>query len=574
MESEIQLLQYKEGQGKLIIRLKGLITGVDSYDKIRVLLRFISGDSDRRIPLPVEYQYDSNQQEITFDGEMTIDLPNVFYHPKRIQHVELEPVIQLGMEEITDLTIKNQTNTELMMNQRKIVMQPSEFENHSFRNMGLPYRIYQVFAIPVSILLLPLWFLDGLRCVLGFGTVLPAESTSRGIKAIVKHGNARVKMISGFTFSPRENKTKLFCYYYKMACRHVVDEKQILFLSERAETAHGNAECVKAELEKNSDFSIVTYRNTKTVDQLELSELKKIAELVATSKLVILDDFYPQIHWLKLRKETELIQLWHACGAFKTFGFSRLGKKGGPRQSSYNHRSYDYAFVSGTGIRSIYSEGFAIPENHVLPLGVPRTDHLLDESFKKDTVEGLYSRYPALKNKKVVLIAPTFRGDGNRTAYYPVEQLDLNELCKAVSKDYIFVIKNHPFVKDKFVYDDQYNDQVMELSNEDINDLLLITDTLITDYSSVVFEAALLEIRTVFYVFDLEEYMKDRDIYYDFEHFAPGEITKNMDELKLALVNDEKNLEKIKQFREYFMDAVDGNATNRICDFIQKLMNA
>ena len=141
-------------------------------------------------------------------------------------------------------------------------------------------------------------------------------------------------------------------------------------------------------------------------------------------------------------------------------------------------------------------------------------------------------------DKKVVLFAPTFRGAGNKTAYYPTDKINWNQFFENVSEEYFVILKNHPFVKNQFAYDAKWADRVLDLTGKDnINDLLFITDVLVTDYSSSVFEAALLQIPMVFYVFDKEEYLENRDIYYDFDSFVPGAQAKTEEEF-IAMLSD------------------------------------
>lgn len=108
---------------------------------------------------------------------------------------------------------------------------------------------------------------------------------------------------------------------------------------------------------------------------------------------------------LPRRKGNTLIQLWHACGAFKTFGCSRMGKKGGQNLKSPNHRNYDYATVSSDEIRKFYAEGFGLPIEKVVATGVPRTDIFFDKAYKEKVTKEFYEKYPKLKDKKILLFA-------------------------------------------------------------------------------------------------------------------------------------------------------------------------
>ena len=103
---------------------------------------------------------------------------------------------------------------------------------------------------------------------------------------------------------------------------------------------------------------------------------------------------------------------------------------------------------------------------------------------------------------------------------------------RELPQESVLILKNHPFVRDCCEIPEEYQDRVLDLSREEnINDLLFITSVLITDYSSVIFEAVLLNIPILFYTFDLQEYLEKRDLYFEFAAFAPGKIISDMEAL-------------------------------------------
>src|SRR5699024_9512113 len=100
----------------------------------------------------------------------------------------------------------------------------------------------------------------------------------------------------------------------------------------------------------------------------------------------------------------------------------------------------------------------------------------------------------------------------------------------------------------------------------EINDLLLITDLLITDYSSVCFEFALLNKPMLFFGFDVEEYVRTRDFYYDFFDFIPGPLVRTTDEIIDTIHKEDYAMEKIKPFVDYFFNGTLGNASKNVVD--------
>ncbi|MBR6512752.1 MAG: CDP-glycerol glycerophosphotransferase family protein, partial [Clostridia bacterium] len=115
--------------------------------------------------------------------------------------------------------------------------------------------------------------------------------------------------------------------------------------------------------------------------------------------------------------------------------------------------------------------------------------------------------------------------------------------------------------------------RVIDLSeNSELNDLLFVTDILITDYSSAVFEASLLDIPMVMYAYDLSEYTATRDFYYEYKPGLPGKLAQTQDEVIEAIKNNDFETERIKPFKEKFFDHFDGKSTERVVEMIKELL--
>ena len=125
----------------------------------------------------------------------------------------------------------------------------------------------------------------------------------------------------------------------------------------------------------------------------------------------------------------------------------------------------------------------------------------------------------------------------------------------------------HPFVKTRI--DDSKYDNLIDLSDYDnINDILLISEMLITDYSSVVFEYSLLERPILFYSPDRDLYKEERDFYYDYESFVPGPIITNTEELIKGINNESFDRDRVIAFKKKFFDYLDGKSSKRFVDKI------
>ena len=170
-----------------------------------------------------------------------------------------------------------------------------------------------------------------------------------------------------------------------------------------------------------------------------------------------------------------------------------------------------------------------------------------------------------------ILFAPTFRGNGAKSATYPMELLDyeaLHEVC--VAKDAVCIVRMHPFVRESLEIPEALRDRIIDGSSAsiDVNDLLFAVDLLVTDYSSIVFEFSTQDRPMLFFAFDLEEYVASRDFYVDYRDFVPGRIVRTFDEMLDAIRRDDYEPEKLAAFRASHLDHFDGNATDRVIDLI------
>ncbi|MGU8988671.1 CDP-glycerol glycerophosphotransferase family protein [Clostridium perfringens] len=294
---------------------------------------------------------------------------------------------------------------------------------------------------------------------------------------------------------------------------------------------------------------------------------------MATSKFFIIDDYYFPVYAIKPRKENKFIQVWHACGAFKKFGYSVIGKGYGASDDYIEdipiHSNYDAVLVSSKEVIPYYAEAFNMDAGKILPIGVPRTDIFFDMEEKYRIEKNFFDKYPELKNKKIILYAPTFRGRGQTTVSFDMT-LDFDMISKNLKEDEVMVLKMHPFVKARI--DSKWRN-IIDLSDSmDINELMIMSDLLITDYSSVVFEFSLMDKPIIMYSPDREEYIKERDFYYEYEEFVPGPIVNNTKELIGKLNSDGWDTKKVSKFKEKFFDYRDGKSTERFIKLLKSMM--
>ncbi|MEX1171040.1 MAG: CDP-glycerol glycerophosphotransferase family protein [Chloroflexota bacterium] len=293
--------------------------------------------------------------------------------------------------------------------------------------------------------------------------------------------------------------------------------------------------------------------------------------LLATSRVFMVDDYYFPVYAIQPRLGTTIIQAWHACGAFKQFGYSVRDKSFGADEGLLRdvriHANYDVCLVSSRHVAPAYAEAFdQPPERFRSDLGIPRTDVLFGEERVAAIVRDVRRRYAIPTDKRVVLYAPTFRGDSIRAAR--ADGLpDWTTLRDGLAADHVLLVRLHPFVRAALVIDRELDGFVTDVSDHpDINELLHVTDVLVTDYSSVIFEFALLGRPMVFFAPDLDAYERERGFYLDYRKDLPGPVTQTTAELVAALrdIDPEVDRARVAAFAGRSFDIADGRATERV----------
>ena len=295
----------------------------------------------------------------------------------------------------------------------------------------------------------------------------------------------------------------------------------------------------------------------------------RFAYYLATSDIILVDDYYPDIYFVDYPKHIKILQVWHACGAFKSVGFERLGKSGAPAFNTKIHKCYTHVPVSSYHSALHNAEGFAIDIKKFYPVGIPRTDIFFDEEYKKKTRAEMLEVFSECKDAKTVyMYAPTFRGDNANNAYFPFDRLDFESWGKFLEEtDSVLIVKLHPFVKRKVEIPEQYKHRILDASSyREVNDILFIVDVLITDYSSIIYEMSLLKKPMLFFAFDQKHYEATRDFYEPYEDLVPGKIVHNFDDLMTALRNKDYEFEKMDGFIKKNFTYTDGKSTDRVID--------
>lgn len=339
-------------------------------------------------------------------------------------------------------------------------------------------------------------------------------------------------------------------------------KQRVTFISLTADRLQGNFKLLADELKKDEHIEVYTIltkyeKNLMGNFRYFLNCIKQFF-IINTSKVVVLNDNNYVVSNFKKPFPT-VIQLWHASGAIKKFG--------NEIQREYEIKNYDYVISTSDAWKFVYSKSFHIPQECVVPLGIPCTDALFQKTSLAHRKQAFYDAYPYLKDKYIILYAPTFRGNIIKGMYHV--ELDLDNIMRHVPDDYVILYKLHPLLENVSLGCD---DRVMNVKNEDLYRLLAVSDCLISDYSSIIFDYLLLEKKQIYYIPDVDEYRKTIGLNIAFENL-PGPICKNEDELIASLVDEQAfSLEALKACKDVYFTHKDGKSTKRIVQFISGII--
>lgn len=234
---------------------------------------------------------------------------------------------------------------------------------------------------------------------------------------------------------------------------------------------------------------------------------------LATAKVCVLDSYWPAVSALDHKEDLTVFQMWHSMGKIKQSGKKTVGKEGGRRRSVARimriHDGYDYVIAGGPAWNRFYRESFGVEDDAILNIGLPRADYLLNE--REEIAARIHRKYPELREGPVVLYAPTFRrGYGSASAAR-------NIVSRLAPAGYHVIVKGHANQPLLAPTDEHW-------TCEDFSalELLTVADFVVTDYSAIAVEAALANVPTFYYIYDLEQYERTNGLNIDLVKELPG----------------------------------------------------
>ena len=314
----------------------------------------------------------------------------------------------------------------------------------------------------------------------------------------------------------------------------------------------------------------------KTENATYLLESKNIIHTLrgiyhlATSKQIIADNYYGFLAMTTFKPVVKCTQIWHSVGAVKQFGAMDPANAnrtpGAIRRFKKVYNSFDQFVIGSDMMGLIFKKAMPAPNAIFLKTGVPRTDFFFDINLHEQIRKNLYAQNPPLKDKKIILYAPTFRK--NEQMEHSLH-LDLEKMYSTLKDDYILLIKHHPTSKLALNLDEQWQNFIFDYSSHpNINELLIITDVLITDYSSIPMEFIFRKKKMIFYAYDLNNYQLDSGLWEDYNASVPGPSVKNTKALIDAILDEKVNHEQLDHYRKKWTQYCDGKSSEKLVEYL------
>ncbi|WP_445505610.1 CDP-glycerol glycerophosphotransferase family protein [Niallia sp. 03091] len=285
--------------------------------------------------------------------------------------------------------------------------------------------------------------------------------------------------------------------------------------------------------------------------------------------------------WIPKPKYTTYLQTWHGTPLKRLAADMDEVHMPGTNTEKYKKNflmeasNWDYLISPNQYSSEIFARAFGFDKT-MIESGYPRNDALFNDNTQEN-LAALKEKFGLPLDKKVILYAPTWRDDqfyGKGKYKFDLE-LDLNKLREELGDEYIIVLRMHYLVAENLDLT-PYSGFAYDFSNyEDIRELYLISDLLITDYSSVFFDYGNLRRPMIFYVYDIDSYRdKLRGFYFDFEKTAPGPLAKTTDEVidYIKQASTKPLDHQFDQFYQQFCYLEDGEASKRVVEevFLKK----
>ena len=371
--------------------------------------------------------------------------------------------------------------------------------------------------------------------------------------------------------------------YKDVADKNPVDKNMIFFESALGKQCRGNPKA----LYKYIKTHYPTYKlvwcldidNNPFNDDLDTKIVKRATKeyytYLALSKYVIIDMTLPI--WF-LREDTILLQTWHGTPLKKMhWDRDNIEAETATNHIFYNKSKGWSALISANSFSTKYLKSAFKYDGKILETGYPANDIFFNQELEAKAKEKIYKKYNLNNSKKIILYAPTWRDyihKGDYNFEFNIE-LNIEKLMSYLGDNIYFLIRMHHMS----IASEQYllnTENIINVSeHDDVHEILTVTNLLITDYSSIMFDFACTKRPIINYIPDYNEYLNYRGMYFDLKTISAGNLCYDEESLKSKCIELLKNSnylnDNYKKFYNKFSILEDGNSSKRVIEYLFKI---
>ncbi|KAF0468506.1 CDP-glycerol glycerophosphotransferase family protein [Pediococcus pentosaceus] len=286
---------------------------------------------------------------------------------------------------------------------------------------------------------------------------------------------------------------------------------------------------------------------------------------IKLARVTLFDNYYPELSAINKTKKDYFIQMWHANGAIKAFGwedpstYHRSVEDQQRFQRVYD--SFDQIVVGSEKMADVFQRSWHVASDKIDRIGYPRTDKYFEESWIEKARKKIQTKLPELTQKRVILYAPTYRKDVSFSL--PDDWRKIK-----VPQDTVLIVRLHPHLAnvERQIVDASPDRVIMVDHFISTQELLCVADTLITDYSSIAFDFSLLDNArsVIFFTYDLEEFERTVGIQASFKAAFLNQMVNTVEQLNDAILfgNSDKNV--IHKLNQQWNTLNDGHSSARL----------
>lgn len=367
-----------------------------------------------------------------------------------------------------------------------------------------------------------------------------------------------------------------------------VDDKMVIFISFHGRGYSDNPRAIYEAMKKDSKFDgyrfiwfIKNHKNKNIViDGAEIKEYFSIPYFyyMSKAKYWVINCKMPE--YMKKKNSQVYLQTWHGTPLKRlghdiqvsenaTFYRSGMSYKEMCKSYDVDVERYNYMISPNKFCTEVFQSSFGINRERLIETGYPRNDFITNAT-KEEVIE-LKKKFNLPLDKKVLLYAPTWRDNSYVASGYTFElQANFKKWKEVLGDEYVVVFKPHYLIINKYENDSELEGFLYSIpASAEINELYVLSDCLVTDYSSVFFDYAVLNRPMYFYMYDLDDYRDElRGFYLDIYTELPGTIYESEENMLKDIHENVYDYTRLNVFNERFSHAQTGDCAQKVINIV------